>query len=165
MMSSQENGFTFIEVMVAIVVLGIGICALYAMQTTTIRGNAGAIALTELSTRTAGQLEHIVGADFNDDILADSDGDGTGQDSDADGIDDDDDGDDVVEPEENFGLHHAAVETADGHAVIDDRTTMYWNVAVDVPAPHMKTIHVIVITNKFGRDKRVEFEYYKDDVM
>ena len=171
---SKDNGFTFIEVMVALVVLGIGISALYAMQTTSIRGNAAAIALTELSTRTAGHLEHIVGASFDDEILMDRDLDGTGQDANQNGIDEDDEGligDGIM----SFGLHDVRgaadyCEVIDGPAPTDcddpdNRTTISWNVAVDVPAPNMKTVHVIVITKKFGKDKKVEFEYYKDDVI
>lgn len=174
MIISKDNGFTFIEVMVALVVLGIGISALYAMQTTSIRGNASALALTDLSTRTAGRLEHIVGADFNDGILEDKDLDGTGQDTNLNGIDEDDEGltgDGIA----HFGLHDVGsaadyCEVIDGPSPPDcddpdNRTTISWNIAVDVPAPNMKTIHVIVLTKKFGKDKKVEFEYYKDDVI
>jgi prepilin-type N-terminal cleavage/methylation domain-containing protein len=64
--TTKENGFTLIEVMIAIVVLSIGIFSTYHMQVSSIQGNANASRLTGASTLALDQIEQILSWDFAD---------------------------------------------------------------------------------------------------
>lgn len=61
-----ENGFTLIEVLIVMVVLGIGIFSLYSMQIRAIKGNAKAQAITAGSNTIRDTVEQMLGKDFND---------------------------------------------------------------------------------------------------
>jgi type IV pilus modification protein PilV len=63
---TQENGFTLIEVVIAIVVLTIGILSTYSMQVSSIQGNATANQLTTASTLALDQIEQILSWDSAD---------------------------------------------------------------------------------------------------
>jgi len=153
-----EGGFTLIEVLVAVVVLVIGILALYTMQSTSVRGNMHANKLTQAVTWNADQLERMVGLNYNTAaLLKDGDGDGTGQDKDNDGIDDNGG---------NFGLDDMTAASADGNMnSMDNNYVIFWNVAEDVPMPHLKTIRVIVRDNRNILSAPVIFTYIKADVI
>lgn len=56
----NTNGFTLIEVMIAIVVSGIGIIALYAMQTAATRGNSAAFSQTRVTVLANNQIERLI---------------------------------------------------------------------------------------------------------
>ena len=72
MKTHQNNeGFTLIEAVIAIAVLSIGILALNTMQSTTIRGNAQAQAITEASNAARGRIEQFLLQDFDDPELDD----------------------------------------------------------------------------------------------
>jgi type IV pilus modification protein PilV len=55
-----EDGFTLIEVLVAMVVLTIGVLSLFAMQIGSIRSNSVANHMTDASTRGQDQIEQIL---------------------------------------------------------------------------------------------------------
>ena len=153
----SENGFTLIEVLIAMVVLTIGILSLYAMQMSAIRGNSHANRLTEASTWNADQVEKIIGLHYSDANLKDINGDGTNKDLDRDGIDN---------YGNNFGLDNATVATADGNIFTSDgKYTIFWNVAKDVPMPNLKTVRVIVKDNSKILSTPVVFTYIKDDII
>lgn len=61
-----DNGFTLMEVLVVMVVLGIGIFSLYSMQIRSIRGNAKAQAITVASNTIRDTVEQMLGKDFAD---------------------------------------------------------------------------------------------------
>lgn len=61
-----ENGFTLIEVLIVMVVLGIGIFSLYSMQIRAIKGNAKAQAITAGSNTIRDTVEQMLGKNFND---------------------------------------------------------------------------------------------------
>ena len=154
----REDGFTLIEVLVAMVVLIVGILTLYTMQVTAVRGNVHANKLTQAATWDADQLERMLGLDYNSAaLLKDTDNDGTGQDLNHDGIDDDGG---------NFGLDDMTMATADGSKTSHDNIyTIFWNVARDVPMPNLKTIRVIVQDNRKILSAPVVFTYIKADVI
>ncbi len=65
-----DNGFTLIEVLIVMVVLGIGIFSLYSMQIRAIKGNAKAQAITAGSNTIRDTVEQMLGKDFNDSDFA-----------------------------------------------------------------------------------------------
>jgi type IV pilus modification protein PilV len=166
----DENGFTLIEVLVAMVILSIGILSMYSMQITSIRGNSTASQITIAATAGANQIENIFAMDY--DQLVDLDGDGTDEDGDDDGIDDDG---------ANFGLQDTqccsdgndpdgnavagCTAKADGCAAGPTGYAIYWNVAVDEPMPAAKRVVVTVARTDRGVRKNVEFEYMKAQVV
>ncbi len=148
-----DQGFTLIEALVAIVVLTIGILAVYSMQIASVKGNATASRLTSASSLAADRVERILVLDYEDDVV-DEDNDGTNQDGNSDGIDDDGG---------NYGLDDMAccwdvagnnfdpagnvvagcVERADQCFSADD----YWifvNIAEEVAMPNTKSIRILV---------------------
>ncbi len=68
----NNNGFTLIEVMIAIVVLTIGLLGAAAMQLSSVNGNAHASNMTEATNLAMDQIENILSWDFNDARLADN---------------------------------------------------------------------------------------------
>jgi prepilin-type N-terminal cleavage/methylation domain-containing protein len=69
---NNNNGFTLIEVMIAIMVLVIGLLGAGAMQLSSVNGNANASHLTEATNLALEQIENILSWDFNDARLADN---------------------------------------------------------------------------------------------
>jgi len=151
----NEKGFSLIEVVIALAVLSIGILAMFSMQTVGIKGNVSANRVTAKSTWAADRIEQLLGLDYADAALADTDLDGTNQDTiDENGLDDDGG---------NFGLDDATQTTADNFVVSPDgQYTIFWNVAVDLPFKNNKTIRVIVLQTG---QPTVEFDYIKDKIL
>lgn len=154
---SKSEGFTLIEVIVALAVLTIGILAVNAMQTVSVRGNSTANRLTTAATWATDRAEVLFNLEYDDDDLLDGDGDGTNQDADNNGTDDNGG---------NFGLDDAAAATADGNVLSPDgEYTIYWNVAEDVPMPNLKTINVIITYTGMGTAKTVTLTHKKSKFM
>ena len=132
----NENGFTLIEALVAMVVLTIGILSIYSMQVVSIDSNSKSSHVTIASNSAAELVERIISTPHDD--LIDSDGDGTNQDNGAPFGLDDDGG--------NFGLDDLTLATADGQATSGDYS-VFWNVAEDYPVIGVKTVRVYVQDN------------------
>jgi len=138
------QGFTLIETMIAMVILTIGIFALYTMQTTSIRYNSTANAITGSSTWAADRIEQLLALTYNDPQLDDDDNNGVA------------------------GLNTAGA-TSDGQVTSpDNRYTIFWNVANQMnPNPNdstistVKNIRVIVQHTDNGINKQVALNYYK----
>jgi prepilin-type N-terminal cleavage/methylation domain-containing protein len=163
---SNNNGFTLIEVIVALAVMTIGILSVNAMQTASIRGNFTANNITTASAWATDKVEEIFGMDYGD--LTDQNGDGirADQDNNNNGIDDDEEGGapPAVDNILNFGLDQNTVATADYNATsvdTDAKYTIMWNVAENVPIVDTKTVHVIVTWKEGGRDKFVTLMHKK----
>jgi len=153
----SENGFTLIESLVAMLILGIGIMALYSMQLTSVAGNTRSNLMTISSNWNADQLEKLIGVAYDDTDLDDTDNDGTNQDANEDGLDDD--GGD-------FGLDDVTDATADSNMVsFDNRYKIYSNVATDHPIPNVKTIRIHVVRDDARLAPPVVFTYIKADVI
>jgi len=158
----NQKGFTLIEVVIALGVLSFGILALMLMQLSGIRGNSVANTITSESNWAADRIEQSLRLDFFDGNLADTDGDGTNQDTNEDGIDDN---------AGNFGLDDIGTSTPAGcTAAPADFCTreglydIFWNVAIDYPVIHSKTLKIIVRQNQ-GKSNQVVFEYVKADII
>jgi len=140
-----QNGFTLIEVMIAMLVLSIGILGLAKMQLSAVKANSYANGLTEASTFAQNKMEDLMALAYDDTDLDDDDGSGTNQDTDDNGIDDDDEGV-AVDGINNFGLDD--ISNPDGSQLNIGATniqyTVLWNVAVDKPAANAKHIRVYV---------------------
>lgn len=153
----SEQGFTLIEVLVAMSVLMVGLLGCWAMQWASISGNSRADHLTLASSWCSTELERISGLAYDDDLLTDTDRDGTGEDTDEDGVDD---------SGRSFGLNDTTDTTADTTITSPDGSyTIYVNVAVDIPAPNLKTVYVHVQDNQNRLSSPVVFKYIKYDII
>jgi len=166
-MNKSEDGFTLIEVIIAMGVLAIGTLSMFTLLTTVIRGNATASRISQEIVHGSDIIEQILERDYFD-----IDGNGTGSDSatedqsgdtdgDGDGPTLDANGDGVADDSKNFGLDDAQCCTGGidpaGVAVpgctavadfcfqtADNRFGVFWNVAIDYPDEGMKTLKIIV---------------------
>ena len=154
--STYEQGFTLIEIMIAITVFAIGILAVGKMQIAAIQGNSRANHLTEAATIAQSKIEELISLNYNDPLLADGDLDGTNQDSNDDGIDD---------GGNDFGLNDNTVGNADGtdqyQAVGNLQYNIFWNIAPDEPTTDTKIVRVIVTWSHGGLTRNVSLEAVK----
>lgn len=158
----SENGFTLVEIMIAVVVLTAGLLAVGSMQITAIEGNASAFDLKEATAIGENKIEEIMLASFTDAALNDTDGDGDASllDANSDGLDD---------TGNNFGLDDNTVASADYSDTSDPVYSVFWNVADGVPIPNTatsrtKNIRVIVNwTRNLSITRQVTLDYVKAD--
>jgi len=154
--STYEQGFTLIEILIAITVFAIGILAVGKMQITAIQGNSRANCLTTAATIAQSKIEELISLNYNDPLLADGDLDGTNQDSNDDGIDD---------SGNDFGLNDNTVGNADGsvqyQAVGNLQYNIFWNIAPDEPTTDTKIVRVIVTWSRRGLTRNVSFDVVK----
>lgn len=136
----NKEGFTLIEVLVAVVLFTVGILAANAMQISSIKGNSKAQRITESANWASDRVEFLLGLDYTDGDLDDDDGDGDG------GLDD------IVSPDGTFTSP-------------DGLYTVFWNVAEDYPMPNIKTVQIIVDRTDVVLQKKTEFLYYKIDTF
>jgi prepilin-type N-terminal cleavage/methylation domain-containing protein len=150
----QPEGYTLVEILIAIAILAFGLMAVATMQVTAIKTNATASGISQGMTLAQAKLEELMNLPYID--LDDIDDDGT-------------------DPDEGYGLNDT-VDPADecnNDPVSDgfwpndwDCTASYrlfWNIAVDEPVTNSKTIRVIVIWTERGRDKRIALDFVKTD--
>ena len=151
----DEAGFTLIEALVAMVVLTIGVFALYSMQVVGIRGNSLGNSISTATNISSQQVEDLISRTFDDeDRLVDTNGDGTNQDPDKNGIDEQGGG--------NFGLDNVDAAADYSKNTDDGFYTVFYNVAVDVPLPKTKTVQVIVRDNTRRMQNTVTMQYIKN---
>lgn len=154
---NSDKGFTLIEVLTAMVVLAIGIMALYSMQISSIQGNAKASRITTAATWNAGQMEGFIGMKYSDAPLRDTNSNGTNQDPDGDGID--------AVGVAGFGLDDTGAAADGSFTTADGRYLLYWNVAVDVPMANLKTIRIHVQDSRQAQSNPVTFTYIKNNTI
>lgn len=151
-----EAGFSLIEALVAMVVLTIGVFALYSMQVVGIRGNSSGDSISTATNFSMRQVEDLISRAFDDDTrLVDTNGDGTKQDNTSPPDGNDDNGG-------NFGLDNVDAAADYSTTTADNRYTVFYNVAVDVPLPKSKMIQVIVRDNTRKIGNTVNFHYIKN---
>jgi len=157
---SNQKGYTLVEVLVALGILGFGLLAVATMQVTAIKVNARASALSQGVTLAQSKVEELMNLpDDHDDLKDQSPFNGTNQDlfpttadGEGDGVDDDGD---------NFGLDDTT--GADG-SESNGRYSIYWNVAIDEPVTASKTIRVSVTWIERGKNKRVSLDFVKTNL-
>ena len=152
MKEKNQEGFTLVEILIAIAILAFGLLAVATMQVRAIKTNAIASGISQGLTLGQAKVEELMNLSYGHSDLLDPDGDGTGQDVDDDGFDDDGG---------NFGLDDTI--TADGSDA-NGRYTIYWNIAVDEPVTSSKTIRVIVNWAEKGINKNVKLDFVKTDL-
>jgi type IV pilus assembly protein PilV len=130
----MNNGFTLIEVLIAMTVFSIGILGLMALQIISIRGTTLSDTATVAGTIAQMHMEKIINADFNASGLED-----------ANSSNNDDLDSTVNRDYQNMDV--------DGNPVDLDRYDLVLNVADDTPIPNTKTVVVLVAWNN-GRQVR-----------
>ncbi len=117
---AADEGFSLIEVLMAVAIFSIGILAVGSMQITATKENTSAGKMTIASNIAQNQMEQLISLDYDDSAnLNDANGDG------------------------EAGLTNNTSATAD-HTTTDGQYNIYWNVAEDEPISNTKTIEVIV---------------------
>jgi len=148
----NKEGFTLIEIMIALTIFSIGILGVALMQIRAIGGNASSSGLTVASTVAQDSIEELLTLNYNHPLINDTNGDGTNQDLNSDGVDD---------GVGNFGLDVLPPPTGapDGSAqYLGEGGFQYnigWNIAVNLPVADTKTIRVNVTWVENGRTRQV----------
>ncbi len=151
----KEEGYTLVEILIAITVLAFGLMAVATMQVTAIKTNAKASDMSQGLTLGQAKVEELMNLPYTHTDLSDTDGDGTDQDANDDGVDDDGD---------NFGLSHTAGEADKNTPETNNGYTIYWNIAIDEPVTDSKTIRVITTWKEKGKDKRIALDFIKTNL-
>lgn len=156
----NQDGFTLLEVLIAVAILTIGILSVNAMQLSSIQGNSSANRLSESTNLASEQLEFMLNRPYN--FFVDGNGANNGSAGlDDNGVDDNNDGN-VDEPNEMYQGNRRFVDPGPGGGPdgsmpsADGRYTIFWNVANNFPQPNMKTIRVFV-QNASGTVRTVSF--------
>ena len=131
-MNLKEKGFTLIELMIAMIVLGIGILALIEMQVAAMSGNSSANQMTIATTLAQDQIERLKGLSFFDAALTDTNGGNNGA---------------LTNPtdDESFDLTDASnpINESGGTTGLR-RYRRFWNIADNTPIQGVKTVVVFV---------------------
>ena len=142
----REDGFTLLEVIVALAILAFGLLAIASMQATAIKGNSKAMGLTEAAACAQDRMEKLMSLAYTDANLNDTNNDGTA------GLDL------TVNSSGTVLADHSATGAASGY-------TVYWNVAVNYPVNNVKTIRMIVRWTDRGSWRSATFNFEKSDVI
>jgi len=147
MNTSNQQGFTLIEVMIAIVVLAIGILGVVTMQTSTTGFNSTAHALTGAATVAADRMEMLKALPYDDPSLQDTNGDGLA------GLRN------PLPPLPNPEIPDPVTYPADFQVTTADQNyTVYWNIVDDYPTTNTKTVKVVVTSTGLGPQKTITLE-------
>lgn len=147
----QQDGFTFIEILIAMAVLTLGLLSVFLMQIGAVRGNSLAMHLTEVSTRAQDRIEQILSwdADAVTVNLADNNTLYAGA------------GEDGANITADFRILPGTNRAVDGTVVADNSNpfTIYWNgtAEMDPGNPALQVgyrIEVTVVWNEAGRQRQ-----------
>lgn len=158
---TTEKGFTLIEVMIAMVVMGIGLLGIISLLTNSTGENSMARTVTEAATFSAERLEMLLATTYSDPLLTDTNNDGIaglnrpftdqpllpGQ----------------TIPDGNyiFAPNLAGLPPDFQLTSPDGSYTICWNVAIDTPFRNVKTVRVTVISTGRGAQRVVPITFTK----
>lgn len=154
----NESGFSLVEVMIAICVLGVGLLAIASMQTGAINGNAEASGVSEAATLAEFQTETLMSLPYRFNLANDNQNPIDLQDTTGDGAAG------LLYPfpdasptfdTANMGGWIAANPPDHQRTINTEKQnyTIFWNVATDSEIDNTKTIHLTVCwsENNLGR--------------
>jgi len=144
---TNQQGFTLIEILIAITIFSIGILAVAVMQVSSIKGNSFANGLTEAVTLAQDKMEELMSLDYGDNDLLDVDLNG------AAGLAETVNADDSINAD---GSNPGQGTNA--------RYDVFWNIADNTPFAHTKTISVITTWTEEGRERRVTLNWVKQEM-
>lgn len=110
----MEEGFSLIEVTIALCILSFGILSLFLLISSGMRGSSSAGRITMGVNWASEQVEKIIGAKYDDDIL-----------------------------EDISNRYGDSCSTAD-HCQREDNYVIFWNVRDDYPLENLKTVQIVV---------------------
>jgi type IV pilus assembly protein PilV len=130
---STQQGFTLVEVMIAMFILGVALMTLITMQVTGIRGNSTASRISTAADRGSSQVEAIFGMSYD------------------------------LEPRLTAAMaaNYTAADANHKLPVSADGYSIYWNVVNDQPLPNLKSIQVIINRLDQGQAKSITMNYIK----
>jgi prepilin-type N-terminal cleavage/methylation domain-containing protein len=141
---NTSEGFTLLEVIVAISILTVGLLAVASMQVSSIRGNSFAYGVTEGTSWAADRMEKLVALgydNYDDASLQDTDGDGDA------GLD-------------NTGFDDVPSTAGDAdHGVSEGNYNVFWNISENSLLQNTKTVNVIVTWLDHGDQKNISMQY------
>jgi prepilin-type N-terminal cleavage/methylation domain-containing protein len=121
----SRNGYSMIEILLALTIFSVGLLAVASLQIGAQRGGRSAVDSTEAAVLAMDRLERLLAMDFSDANLVDVDGDGLA------------------------GINDASAAAADQNTTDPSgKYNLFWNVADNTPTPNAKTIRVIVTWNR-----------------
>ena len=141
----NEQGFSLIEVLIAISIFSIGILAIASMQTTSIDSSSSAMVQTEVASWASDRIETLMALPYDDAALEPGTY-GSAVSTATDGIDNDWDG--IIDEIGETGT----------------RNTITWTIQEDIPINNTKTITVTVTSTREG-GKTVTLEMTKVDII
>src|SRR3989338_4129229 len=159
---SESNGFTLIEIMIAIVILSVALLSMASTTVTVIKGNQVSDNVTEAVALAQDTLEDLRNKNFYlgaDGLLGPGDSNGDTADDSADNTIDAEltnDGDDI-DVGTNVSANTALFTSPDngGPVAISSTPQRVWNIADNTPIAGMKTVTVIVGWTEAGFNRFV----------
>lgn len=155
----QMQGFTLIEVMVALVIFALGFTAVITMTTGSVGSNAQARAMSGSAETAAEWVEVLTALPYNDTLLQDTVDPAVGGVATANSLDR------IRNPMPAAGAFlqgfpDPVARPAEYTRQTADRNfTIYWNVAEGTPIPKTKTLMVIVTSTGLGPQKTVVLQH------
>ncbi len=135
--NNHQDGFTLIEVLIAVFMLTVGILGTIIMQTTAIEGNSTASHLSGGANWASDRQETLMALSYDDPALTDANADG------------------------QTGLNNTDTGNPADGSVVQGDYTIFWNIADNFPVYGTKTIRVIVRRSDKGVQKTVTLDFTK----
>lgn len=127
----RENGFSLIEVVIALSIFGTALLFIAAMQSNAMKANMSSRLITDYSVMASQKLESLMLLPWGHNDLTDRNGDG------------------------KAGLGNTGALTSDWNWISpDNRYAIYWNVADNLTCENTKTVSIIIQWEVKENDRR-----------